>query len=229
MAKRPIFIPNLKGEVGITVRILEFDWYPGFAKIQKQRSITSLHKAAKDMGWAPLLEVSTNSNESLGADLSAFNLKFTTKKYQKEFSVESAFQGSKVFHRAGPHKELYFSSPRDAKKFITSSDFGGLVGFEFFNIHFPLEPKTFFYDWLYINALLQNLELLDLAEKFVGFSDIAFNPQKSINCQAKSLALAISLNNRGLLKPELCEPMKFLDASGGYYSQQENWLQNSLF
>jgi hypothetical protein len=34
---------------------------------------------------------------------------------------------------------------------------------------------------------------------FRAFSDIAFNPEKSLNCQARSAAVFVALSERGLL------------------------------
>lgn len=36
--------------------------------------------------------------------------------------------------------------------------------------------------------------------KYDGFTDIEFNPEKSINCQARAAALFVSLSRRGLLE-----------------------------
>ena len=36
-------------------------------------------------------------------------------------------------------------------------------------------------------------------DQYGGFSDIEFNPQRSINCQARSVALFLSLTKRGQL------------------------------
>ena len=59
------------------------------------------------------LEVSTKSNEKLGQRLSAFNLKIDTK--IGEITIESAFQGSKVFEHGGPYTDIYKKDSRDAK------------------------------------------------------------------------------------------------------------------
>ena len=64
---------------------------------------------------------------------------------------------------------------------------------------FPLEPKTVFYDWLYINSLVAHRDWLKRLDKYDGFTDIEFNPNKSINCQAKSCALFVSLLHIDLL------------------------------
>lgn len=84
---------------------------------QKQRSIDSLHAAAKeaipDIG--EILEVSSNSKERLGVELSALNLSFTTLKQNFTMSVECAFQGSIVFERGGAFKDLFRKASREAK------------------------------------------------------------------------------------------------------------------
>ena len=47
MVQRPVFLPEADhGLVGEAM--VEFEWFPGFAVIQKQRSIASLHAAAVD-------------------------------------------------------------------------------------------------------------------------------------------------------------------------------------
>ncbi len=56
---------------------------------------------------------------------------------------------------------------------------------------------TGFYDWLYMTALWQNRDLAEKLLEFRGFSDIVFNPKKSINCQAHSAALFVSLYQSG--------------------------------
>ena len=56
-----------------------------------------------------------------------------------------------------------------------------------------------FYDYLYINALYQNKKLANEISKYDIFTDIEFNPQKSLNCQAHSVAIFVSLYKKGIL------------------------------
>ena len=67
-----------------------------------------------------------------------------------------------------------------------------------FDKTFKLEPKTAFYDWLYIKALGNNKDLINEIRKFNIFSDIKFNPNKSLNCQARSLAIFRTLQERNI-------------------------------
>ncbi|MGB6300698.1 MAG: hypothetical protein WBF90_31605 [Rivularia sp. (in: cyanobacteria)] len=191
MAKRPIFIPNLKGFPFVKESLIEFRWHPGFAKVQAQKSIVSLHEAAAEAKIAPVLEISSKSHEEVGVSLSAFNLKMI--KNQRSLSVECAYQGSKVFANGGPFSELYYVSSKEAKtdeRLRTSGDF---TGYEFFGENFLINPVTAFYDWLYLTALSQNPSLANKLFDFKGFSDIAFNPKKSLNTQARAAALFVSL------------------------------------
>ena len=192
MAKRLIFIPvnefpNFK-EVEI-----EFRWYPGFAKSQTQKSIESLHEAAKEQGIHRILEISGKSKSDLGCSLSAFNLRLKTN--SGRMSVECAYQGSKVFEKGGPYHELYSVSSRAAKTDERLRNSGDLVKFNFCGEDFPIEPKTAFYDWLYMTALCQKQpNPVQELKGFQGFSDIVFNPNRSLNCQARAAAIFVSLS-----------------------------------
>ena len=64
----------------------------------------------------------------------------------------------------------------------------------------PLNPKTVFYNWLYINAVLENPLLAAELLKYNAFTDIEFNPKKSINCQAKAAALFVALSRQGKIE-----------------------------
>lgn len=220
MALRPIFLPKTFGGVGVEERMLEFSWHPGMAKSQKQKSIRELHATASACGISPVLEISSKSEEPLGVALSAFNLRITTKVKNSVFTVETAFQGSKVFERGGPFKDLIGMDSRLAKKDIRLKESGNLVGFEFFGKQFPLVPRTYFYDWIYINALQQNDDLAVQVASYKGFSDIEFNPSRSINCQAYSAALYLSLLRGGLLSDALSSPERFLELTGKQYETQ---------
>jgi hypothetical protein len=230
MATRPIFVPNQIGTLGANEKPIEFKWHPGMAKSQKQKSIAELHTSAKLLGYDRLLEISSKSEIELGVKLSAFNLLITTKKNNSIFTVETAFQGSKVFATGGPYTDLIGMNSLAAKKDIRLKESGSLKRFEFFGVAFPLEPRTFFYDWIYINALVQNEILADAVKDFVGFTDIEFNPQKSINCQAHSVALYVSLFKNNLLNEALLSPERFLKILNIHYEGQKRniGVQDSL-
>lgn len=197
MAKRPVFIPSVvNGSPTVKVVEVAFTWYPGLAVSQAQKSINSLHQAAGQIGLSPLLEISSKSPTSLGVALSAFNLMLTIADGQK-MSVECAFQGSKVFQQGGPYQDLFTKTSREAKQDERLRSSGSLIAFEFLGVQYPTQPLTVFYDWLYLQALSQNTDLSSRLEQYNGFTDIAFNPEKSLNCQARSAALFVAFNRAG--------------------------------
>ena len=203
MAKRPIFTPNFSGYPYVETVDIEFKWYPGFARSQLQKTIVSLHEAAEKWGITPILEISGKSASRLGVSLSAFNLPLMMPNGQK-ISVECAYQGSKVFENGGPCYDLYSVSSWAAKTDERLRNSGQLVAFNFCGEDFPIEPKTAFYNWLYLTALCQKKRvLLSELEPFQGFSDIVFIPNRSLNCQAHAAALFVSLSKNGLIDEQI--------------------------
>lgn len=216
MAERPLFIPSIEGPALVNTKYVEFQWFPGMAVSQKQKSVDSLHAAAcKLPSISNVLEVSSKSRETLGVALSAFNLRFTTVKHNRTFSVECAYQGSKVFEQGGPYVDLFGKTSREAKKDERLRSSGRLTGFRFFGSDWELEPLTAFYDWLYINALKkQPKNVTERLQEYSAFTDIEFNPERSINCQAYSVALYISLHKRNLLDEATSSKEAFLRTVG---------------
>jgi hypothetical protein len=218
VAKRPIFVPLHDGKRFVLERYVDFTWHSGFAKSQKQKSIRELHEMAfKDYGVTNPLEVSSKSEQELGVRLSSFNLRFRTKK-GRELTVEAAFQGSKMFEHGGPFVDLFHASPMDAKRDDRLKSSGRLIKFSFFGDDWTLEPKTAFYDWLYINALLKNPELASIVTDYDGFTDIEFNPERSINCQARSVALFCALYHSDKIDEALSSKEAFISLYSGRVS-----------
>jgi hypothetical protein len=131
-------------------------------------------------------------------------------KQQRTLTIECAFQGSKVFQRGGPYVDMFEMTPREAKKDKRLLTSGRLTGFKFFGKEWELEPRTAFYDWLYISALKKRIELADQVIEYSAFTDIEFNPERSINCQAYSAALYVSLFKQGILDEAIATKESFL-------------------
>ncbi len=183
MAKRPVFFVK-QGKV--MSEMYSFEWYPGFAVSQKQKSIRSLHDAIikADVNAKPL-EISTKSMEDIGIKLSAFNLRINND------TLENIFQSAKVFENGGPYLDLLDVSPKEAKRDERLHKSGDLKAFRYQNEEFPLIPLTVFYDFIYITAIKQSFTT-DEINAILGynyFTDIEFNPAKSINTQARAAAM----------------------------------------
>lgn len=212
MAKRPVFVPLQSQGRYVDEVIVDFQWFSGMSIQQKRKSIASLHDAAYHKGIHPVLEVSTKSTTELGQALSAFNLEFAMGD-GRQISVEAAYQGGKVFEEGGPYLDLYTLPGKQIKADSRLYNSGRLIAFEFQNQRWPLEPKTAFYDWLYLNALASNPELSAELLKYNGFTDIEFNPMKSINCQARAAALFVALCRQGRLHIALSGQQMFIETT----------------
>lgn len=135
--------------------------------------------------------------------MSAFTLKLNG------VLLECVFQSGKVFVNGGPYKDLLDVSPKEAKRDERLRSSGKLIAFEYDSIRWPLEPKTAFYDFLYVKAALTEFseEELRALDSYTWFTDIEFNPDKSINSQARSVAKLKAVTKDGaqqaLSSPEM--------------------------
>lgn len=182
MAKaiRPIFIPTPDSSELVKEVSVQFEWSMGLLRAQKQKSVMSLHEQAQKIEPRKILEISTYSQQTLGVMLSAHNLQL--KSGNSTGAVEQLYQKAKVVVGENP-----------ASREGGSVKGGKPTYFLFEQRQWALEPLSAFYDWLYVNAVLQNIELSNILLEFDAFSDIAFNPKKSISTQARSAALYVSL------------------------------------
>lgn len=200
MAKRPVYIVYNKNPYFKSIEI-EFEWNGGFAVSQKQKNIKAIHnRFSSENPNKKILEISSKSMQEGGKELSAFNLLKFVPELNKSIPVENVFQSGKVFQKGGPFKDLMEVSPRETKRDERIKSSGKLICFMFDGKEYPLIPQTAFYDFIYINALFENKKLMNKVIEYDAFTDIEFNPDKSINCQAKAAALFVSLSRLNLLE-----------------------------
>ena len=64
---------------------------------------------------------------------------------------------------------------------------------------------------LYIQALYSHKDFLKKLFKYEGFTDIEFNPNKSINCQARTCAIIVSLLKKDLYDEVMSSKEKFIE------------------
>lgn len=198
MAKRLIFRIDSNG---IYEDLIDFKFFAGFAVSQKQKSINSLHDEIKKLYQGNIIEISSKSPTKLGINLSAFNLK--VKISDRFVPLENIFQASKVFENGGPYVDLLHVSPSEAKRDQRIKTSGRIVSFNFNDKEYPIDPKTLFYDWIYCRALSHYPNLINSLKMYSIFTDIEFNHEKSINCQARSVAIFMYLYNNQLLSDAL--------------------------
>ena len=168
MVTRPIYISTGKPENPFTKEDIEFVWVKGMSYKQKCKRRDSLHDAiakTKLYHRAKLLEISTKSNIDLGIKLSALNL---TVKFNSgnEETVEKIYQSSKVF-----------------------DEDHNIIGFKYGNTTFEKDPKSMYYDYIYMLGLYFHKEYHEELSKYSIFTDIEFNPNKQSNTQARAAAI----------------------------------------
>ena len=187
---------------------VSMDLFGGFALSQKRKTERSLHRnflAAYPESHP--LEISSASLNPIGCALFAMHLKKTTSSGMLT-SVESAFQSSRIYRdgseQIGPFPEYLYADGREAKKEVKAAS-RGLHSYEYLfdGIHFsaPDFHISLFYDFLYLNALIEkdNMETAcRLVEgAFDAFSDLATS---SLNSQARSCAIFVGLVKAGLVE-----------------------------
>ena len=212
MAIRPVFCPNLPSvdaAPGVKQIEVEFKWVPGQAHTQRQKCAASLQAAIrKQLPQMKALEISSKSDTTLGIALSALNLAGAD-----GVAVETNYQCGKVFEGGvGPFAVSAFETPSEARKAVRERAVGRqLVAFSHQGTTWPLEPSSLFYDWLYCSTLAQNEALAKRVLQHNGFTDIEFNPEKSVSCQAAAAAYYASLHAFGLLDAALSSAKAFME------------------
>ena len=195
MAKRIIYETKLEKpyfkrvEVEVTF-LKEWKWIP----IKKIEAVNEAYKDKMETDKIPF-EVSSAAKTELGNKLSAFNLKDKQGRL-----LECVFQSSKKFENGGPYLDLLDVAPNKAKKDARLKNSGNLIAFVKDGEEYPLIPRTAFYDFIYIDALMANHDLWVKIDNYDTFSDIWFNPDKSLNCQAEAMAIFRGLKESGHLE-----------------------------
>lgn len=235
MALRPVFVPKFTENTLVDTVMTEFLWVPGLSRQQKMKNVENLHSEFsknKLVDRSKILEVSSKSDKTLGNNLSAFNLYFFNELLNKKISVECAYQGSKKFERGGPFLDIYDKSSLEAKKDVRLKSSGNIISFNYGDDFWDIHPENAFYNYIYIKALIDNEDKYHDVINYTAFTDIEFNPGKSINCQAYAVALYVSLKSRGHLKDAMKDKYSFLDCIQNFNlinSRKNTLKQPTLF
>ena len=228
--QRPVFMPRVNSDNLVKTDMVRFERHVGFASRQKKKSINDLHQVIrKKYGFSHVLELSSKSGNKLSFLLSPLSLQLAGDHGDHQYSVENAFRGSMVFEDGGPYFDLLTAPPRQAKKDARLINSGELIGYNYFGMEWSVEPLTTFYDWLYVNALKQNSQLHEEVMQYQAFTDISFNPKKSIHSSAYALAMFVALKKRELLD-NIEDPMTFFNLYNDFKISntelflEEGWL-----
>ena len=154
MAIRPVF-EVLEDEKLFARCNVEFKWTDGRTTGKVRKNIQELHE--NYLATHPdkkILEISTKSEDELGQKLSAFNLMV-----REGVTLESVYQGSKVFQRGGPYTNIIGKPSVYAKSDGRLKNSGALIGFNFEGKNYPKDPPTFFFNRFYVATLAANEDL----------------------------------------------------------------------
>ncbi len=197
MAERPVFtVCSNRPYYGMFYT--QFAWARGFAGNQKQMNIASIHRGYLELyPDHKVLEISGRSTEPWGAAARAISLKKYLPSRGISLPVENVFQGGKVFSGGGPYRDLLDVPPLQAKRDERLETSGELIAYEFEGVRYPVKPKNVFYDFIYVNALIENPEIAEKLEAYDGFTDIDFSPDRSVDCPARAAAIYVSLVRSG--------------------------------
>ena len=212
MAIRPVFVPDTDPDQSqlFHEHEVDFHWLPGRSLEQKKANIARLHVAAMRRNLAPLLDVSPESDDPLGASICASNLAVED---DRSFLVplKAVYHGSMVFTGGGPFTDLYRRQEDEiaGDKRLTSS--GKHVGFRFMDLEWGLKSDTMFYDWLVIHAIHRYRKLQTGIRRFMGFTEIDCHLHGRTVCHARSCALYVALVEKKLLDEVVGSQDRFIE------------------
>ena len=212
MATRPVFVPDIDPDHGQLVHEheVDFQWVTDPSVEQKKENIAKLHAAARHRNLVPLLEVSPESDDPLGAHISVSNLAVEDDKSYL-ITLNAAYHGSKVFTGGGPFIDLYTTSEQEIDADSRLVDSGNLAGFRFAGLEWGLKSGTMFYDWLTLHAIHRNPKLRRGIRRFKGFTDIACRFDDDTVCHARSCALYVALVEKKLIDGVILDQDLFIE------------------
>lgn len=199
MAVRPVFEVKLDKPFYNEVEV-EFVWNKGLNINQRRKNVVAVHEAYNcAFPEKKVLEISSKSLQPEGLLLSAFKLQKYIVTLDKYLAVENIYQGGKIFENGGPFLDIYDCTAIQAKKDARLHSTGNVIGFYYEGKTYSAKFYDSFYNWIYINALIENPELSYPLLNYEGFTDIAYNPKTGTSCQARSAAIFVSLSRLGLI------------------------------
>lgn len=201
---RPIFLPCSRYPYYEVWNAQMVNFVPSTSMERAQRNIKEVFRVFdKRFPNKKLLEISLASLQlPLGKDLCPQYLKKNIPSKGGLFPVESLFQASKVFVEGGPYEDLYDYDALEIKDDPRLLHSGILTSYRFENQEYPLHPKTAFFDYMYMQALLepQNAEICNQLLEYDAFCDILFQEKRDFVCPARSAVVFVSLMRLGILQ-----------------------------
>lgn len=243
--KRVAFFPIqnwIPGQRAFEEKVIEFEWFSGMSWQQKQKSSLSMLLKLKESGYMPI-EISRRSiDQDFGVQLSAFNLKLNKinvenifqaykklndggpyldllhvnpKSAKNDCRIQTSESKKPCLTYNIEYKNSKFYDDERVCEFCKNRLKRHLIGFTSNKTCWDINPKSMFYDAIYISALLQNKHLSNRLIDYNAFTDIEFN-QKIVysqvkgpfNCQARSCAIFVTLKNANYTDNQITDLMQ---------------------
>ena len=265
--KRIVFLSVENWKPGMRAfeeKLVEFEWFSGMSWQQHQKSSLSMLAVLQEQGYTPA-EISRRSTDrDFGVQLSAFNLKLNSVNVENIFQAYKMFNDGGPYldllnvDPKSAKNDCRIQSYESKKPCLTHKiDFKNkdfyeseqvcrycqnrlnrkLIGFSSKNTNWGLEPKSMFYDALYISALLQNQHLTSQLVQYDAFTDIEFNQKipysdekGPFNCQARSCAMYVTLKKSGHTDDAILKIISSPEKISELYNiQTKSFEQQNLF
>lgn len=203
MAKRLYFVAKPSYQGLIVEKTIEFEGFRGETLSQKHKSIEAMHHAIRAFeSGGRILEVSSVSPDEIGKRLAGTHLFFRTREGDV-YSVANIFESSKVFEHGGPYKDLLYADPETVSEDPRLRNSGRLLGFYFEDQPYGLVPRNLFFDYIYIQALMEQKELHEEIRRYDMVTDLEYSMGSMFASSARACAYFISLSKAELLEESL--------------------------
>ncbi len=191
MASRTIYISTCEFPY-VQELTIKFTWTNG----RKQQNIRALHDAVHQVNPnLHILEVSAASTCKEGAAVSPAQLMLEHDGHN--LPVGAVYEASKVFENGGPYTDLLQMDFSKLRKDARLQKSGALTGYSYLGVTYLPEPLSHtFFDWLYGQALCQNISKSKELLAYNAFSDIeaVVDEKKPVNSPARAAAVFVGLS-----------------------------------
>lgn len=195
MAKRIVYIKTKKAPFYKELEV-DFAWIPCLNNICRSKCIMNLLTKLDELySEIKALDVSYISGNEKGVILSSLEKPITLTS-EGTVPVESFYPSSKLFNHINPNYlmlDAYAVYAKDVLSMTVDNTY-----YLFDNKKYATDVLPFFYDWLFCQALNQNMEFALRLLNFDAYCSI-MSPVKSIKCEARAAAIYEGLRTSGQL------------------------------
>ena len=155
-----------------------------------------------------LLEISSRTPQLLGNHVRASRLMLECR--GEHACVESVYLSQLKFSYGGPYHDVLTKPLHETRQDIRFKASGRVIRAMGEHYDWPREYLSYYYAWLYIQALLKQPDLATALCEYDAFSDVSFDPHVSAHCVAEAAAIYATLVHHDLLQTAMKSPVQFI-------------------